>query len=303
MRVLLLYNPISGSGRSKELVRSLGDRLDTALPDLEHRPLATRPEPPRDWLEPELEGVDLLVVIGGDGAMRLAAEAAIRTRTPVYHYPAGTENLFARDHGMRADPDALIAAIRDGEHRTQDVARVGESLVLLCVSAGLDAEVVHDLDTHRRGAITHASYLRPILRQAVRWRLAPPVLEVLVDGVVLGTPASGVCLVANSPQYAARLDPASGADPGDGLLDVVQFPARTLTGLLLWALRFRRRSQFGMRNARRARGRRITVRCTPPARLQIDGDPAAEGEPLPEFEVRIEPDALRLLVPPVREQA
>ena len=307
MRVLLLYNPISGAGRSKALVAALQPRLEALA--LEHRlPLEllqvpTRPEPPLDWLDEHLDAVDLLVVIGGDGAMRLAADAAVRHGTAVYHCPAGTENLFARDFGMTSSPERLFEAISTGERRRVDIARVGEELCLLCCSIGVDAEVTHDLATNRTGSISHLSYLRPLMRQLRLWRRRPPSFEVEVDGVSLGPPRPGVVVVGNSRQYALRLDPTGDADNADGLLDVVQFPARTVIGLALWVLRCRVRRQFKSGAARRARGRRVVIRSDPPARIQIDGDPARGGKPVDGFEAEIEPGALVVLVPPVREQA
>ncbi len=181
MRVLLLYNPISGSGRSKGLVTELSRQLEGLAGNsdglaLEIEVLPTQPSAPIEWLDGALDGIELLVVVGGDGAMRLAAESALRRGTTLYHYPAGTENLFARDHGMKADPECLFAAIQHGHHRQLDVAWVGGALCLLCASIGLDAEVSHDLASHRRGPISHVSYLRPLLRQLLRWRRHPPSL-------------------------------------------------------------------------------------------------------------------------------
>ena len=307
MRVLLLYNPISGAGRSRSLVAALQPRLEALALEhgmpLELRQVSTRPEPPVEWLDEHLDEVDLLVVIGGDGAMRLAADSATRRATAVYHYPAGTENLFARDHGMEASPERLFEAMTMGQPRRIDVARVGTELCLLCCSIGVDSEVTHDLAASRTGAISHLSYLRPLARQLLRWRRRPPSFEVMVDGASLGPARPGVVIVGNSRQYALRLDPVLDADNADGLLDVVQFPARTVTGLALWVLRCRVRRQFNSKAPRRGRGRLIQVRANPPARIQVDGDPAGDGTRLSSFEVTIEPGVLVVLAPPVREQS
>ena len=95
VRVLILFNPISGSGRSARLAGDLVVELER-LAEEAGRPLEielaeTRPEPAEHWLDALLDSIELLVVVGGDGAMRLAAPAAMRCGMPVYHYPAGTE--------------------------------------------------------------------------------------------------------------------------------------------------------------------------------------------------------------------
>lgn len=305
MRVLILYNPISGTGDSKVRAAELARRLgDVALPDarkLEAATLPTRLEPTESWLDPVLlGGIDLLVVVGGDGAMRLAADAAIRCRTPVYHFPGGTENLFAREYGMKAEADCLRAAIAEGVPVDVDVFRLDGALGLICASVGLDAEIIRDLDAHRSGAITHLSYLAPIVRQALRWRRDPPRLGVTVDGVPLIQGSPGLMLVANSPQYALRLDPVHHANPSDGLLDVAHFPAEGVLGLLRWVIRFRRRSQFQTGGARVAAGSVVTIEADRPVHAQLDGD-LLPGAPRSSYRLQIEPSAFQVLPPPVRE--
>ena len=71
MRVMVVYNPVSGSGRGAELATGLVKRLHGRRlgPDpgevLEVRAAPSRPEDPRGWLDPLLEGIGLLVVVGG----------------------------------------------------------------------------------------------------------------------------------------------------------------------------------------------------------------------------------------------
>ena len=307
VRVLILFNPISGSGRSARLASELAVTLERLAEEdgcpLEIEQAETRPEPAEHWLDARLDSIELLVVVGGDGAMRLAAPAAMRCRVPVYHYPGGTENLFARDFGMQATPEALFSAIREGETRSIDVAWADGELVLVCASIGLDAEVSRDLAEHRSGSISHLSYLPPLLRQVRRWRARPPAFEGEVDGGLLGPSTSGLVIVANSRQYALRLDPVHMADHLDGAIDVVQLPARTLLGLLVWIIRCRLRRQFRSRQARHARGLSVVVRSDRPSTVQIDGDPAFDGAPRELLRVVVEPAALQVLSPPVRESA
>ena len=176
-------------------------------------------------------------------------------------------------------------------------------LVLICASIGLDAEVSRDLAEHRTGGISHLSYLAPLLRQLRRWRSSRPRFEVEVDGRCLGESTSSLVIVANSRQYALRLDPVHMADHQDGLLDVVQLPVRTLLGLLVWIIRCRLRRQFRSRQARQGRGRMVVVRSSHPCTAQIDGDPAFGGAGRELLKVVVEPSALQVLAPPVRESA
>jgi len=305
MRVLILYNPISGSGdseaRAAELARTL-NASDSSLSGAHRAEIQpTSLDPTESWLDPLLsEGVELLVVVGGDGAMRMAAPAAMRCGTTIYHYPGGTENLFAREYGMRADPTVLIDAIEHGEPVSVDAFEFDGAFGLICASVGLDAGIIHDLDAHRSGAITHLSYLGPLLRQSLAWRRNPPRWRITVDGRTLTEWSSGLMLLANSPQYALRLDPVFHANPSDGRLDAAHFPTRGLLGLLGWAIRFRRRSQFRRGSARIDCGAEIRIEVDRPVHAQLDGD-LLPGPPRSTYHCRVVRSAFSVLPPAVRE--
>ncbi|MAJ48019.1 MAG: hypothetical protein CBC35_12255 [Planctomycetes bacterium TMED75] len=307
MRVLAVYNPVAGSGR--------GERIATALVSgLEGSPLPSggcvsihaepsQPRPARAWLDPLLTDVEVLVVIGGDGACRLAAPSAMRAGIPLYHYAAGTENLFSRDHGMQPEPKVLLRALKQGTQRRVDVLRVEGELGLLFASVGFDAEVIHDLARHRSGSISHLSYTLPIIRQLLSWHRRRTSIEIEVDGTRLNGAAMGLGLIANSPQYALRVNPALDARVDDGVLDVVGLPARTLVGLFLWALRCRFRRPGSPSRRLRARGRTIVLHLAQPANIQIDGDPPQAENPRSRYEIQIEPGALLVLRPPSENRA
>ena len=109
LNILIFFNPVSGGGRAERAaghlaasLRAVGHTTDLA---------ASRRESGSDWLAQRLGDASLLVVVGGDGTVRAAAGAAIRTRTPLYHAPFGTANLFAREFDMDRRARTLHRAI------------------------------------------------------------------------------------------------------------------------------------------------------------------------------------------------
>lgn len=264
-----MYNPISGAGRSAAAAESLA----RTLPKHGHeaRTVASVLEPTARWLDPVLADSDVLVVAGGDGAMRLAAPAACRTNTPVYHLPFGTENLFAREFGMNASPDRLLRAIERHQIRRVDVGVANGRWFLLMVSVGFDAEVVHTLALSRGQSISRLTYVKPILGTMRNW--TPPTLQIEVDGERLISNEQGMVVIANSRQYGWRIDPAGQADMSDGLLDVVFLPAQSLIAVIGWAWRCRTRRQFRNQRLKFARGKRVVVRSDRLQHFQLDGDP------------------------------
>ena len=186
MSVLVIFNPISGAGRARGIAEAVQAAGRERGLDLELLPTSPGFETDR-WLREPLEGRDALVVVGGDGAVRLVAAEAARAGVPLLHCPAGNENLFAREFGMRADPGFVAETLVRGEVRRVDLVRAEvdgrpDETVVLMASFGLDAEAVHDLSATRTGSVNNWTYVGPTLRQW--WRFHPGPMSVSVDGTL-----------------------------------------------------------------------------------------------------------------------
>lgn len=255
--------------------------------------------PATEWSGAPLEAADALVVAGGDGAVRLVAAAAMRTRTPVYHLPCGTANLLARRHGMTCHPATVADAIEQGQRLATDVGMAGDEPFLLMAGIGIDARIVHALHERRRGGISKLSYVMPSVRESARWRGER--INVTVDGAEWPLDAWGTLLIANSPAYAEGIDPVSMADETDGLLDAAWMPARHAGHVLAWAYACWRRTQSSRPGWQVRRGSEMSVSWqhahnTP--KLQLDGD----AVPLPPEGIHftVVPRALTLALPSAR---
>ena len=295
MRILLLFNPISGTGRAPAVAHALLGPLRGAGHQCEL--VETRRGPDMAWLDQALSSrPDLLVVVGGDGAVRLAAGPAARAGVPLWQCPLGTENLFAREWGMRPGAAALLRAIHHHDVVEMDLGDADGEVFVLMASAGLDAYVVHDLASRRRGGISHLSYAGPVVRALRSHR--PQRLAVDVDGARLDIEGPGFLVVANARQYALRMDPLPRANPADGLLDVRWFPAAGVMGVAWWSLLCMLRRQEGHQRAVTACGRRITVRGDQPFLYQLDGDPPSARpvhEAVERLEICVRRERLRVL--------
>jgi diacylglycerol kinase family enzyme len=291
VRILLLYNPVAGRAKAA----AAAERLRVTLREAGHDPIMkrTEPEPAAGWLDAALHEVDLLLVVGGDGAVRLAGGSAARTGTPLYTYPLGTENLFAREFGIGRSSRRLLGALDRFEIRRVDVGVAGEQSFLLMASLGLDARMVQEVADRRRGGITRLSYLAPGLRQLRQWRA--PRLTILVDDEAVVREARGFVVVANSRQYAVRLDPALRASMSDGLLDVVFFPCGAGPGVLAWLLACRLRTQVWSARVTYRRGSRILLQSEPEHAYQLDGDDPGPTSPTSELSIAVRAGALPVL--------
>jgi len=240
--------------------------------EAEERGIATRPVEPGEDVAAVAREADAsaLGMAGGDGSVGTVAAVAIERDLPFVCVPFGTRNHFARDVGLdRNDPHAALAAF-DGEERRVDVGRVGDRVFVNNVSLGVYARLVQRRERHRRrrDALARVRALAMVARR-------PRPLRVTVDGTPI---TSRVVLVANN---AYRLD-----------LFSVGERERVDEGLLhLYApcgfLRRNWEERTGTRFVVDARRSRL--------RAAIDGEPALLETPI---EFRIDPGALRLLLPP-----
>lgn len=291
MKVALLVNPRSGRERGARAGEALQQRIVGAGHECARLDVG---EALDGRLGEALRGAGALVVAGGDGTAHHAAPVAMEAGVPIYHAPLGTENLFAREFGMRRRSQAVVDALATGRTRSVDAGQCAGRVFLVMCSLGADASVIHRMHAGRNGGIRRISYAPHLLAEAMRPAL--PRLTVRVDGRELVRHRRGVVIVANSRQYAARLDPAREAIIDDGLLDALFLPATTTIGLLLWAARCALGRAWEHPKAACARAERVEVEwegAPPPA--QIDGEAMTlSGRSV---EMRALPRALSVLLP------
>lgn len=274
-RVVLRYNPVSGRGKAERFARTLTAALRRDGWDVQTSVVGASDA------GGSFVGARAVVVIGGDGTAHHAAPLIAGAGVPMIIAPMGTENLLAKELGMRAEVDRVLRALRDGAPSSIDMPTVNGVPFLVMCSVGLDAAVVDRVGRTRKGRIRKSTYLGPIIRQALRPTL--PMLRVTVDGEIVCDGQRGMLVIANCRRYAVGLNPAGGASMTDGLLDIAFFPMRNSIGGARWALRCWLGRQRAARGFIGARGRVIGVAHAGDgeAPVQVDGEPAPEGVALP----------------------
>ena len=245
--------------------------------------------------------VDLtaVVTIGGDGTLRAAIERLMAVGgklPPVLPVPMGTANLMGRHLGLRLTPATLVPAVvsivRGGHVRHLDAATINGRPFLLMAGVGLDAQVVHLLDSVRRGPIGYASYVLPTVLTLAGYRF--PLLTVEVDGRTVQAGEPSVVFVGNVSEYGTGLPILTRAVPDDGLLDVCALPCRDLRDLAEVLLLMTAGEHPLREGVAYTRGRRVRVTSAAgPVAAQVDGD-AAGFTPA---EIDVLPGRVPFLVP------
>lgn len=226
-RLGVVVNPTAGHGRASrrgaELIGALG-RRGHDVRDL----TARTPEAALDGArQAVVDGLDALIVVGGDGVAHLGANVVAGTDLPLGIVAAGSGNDIARAAGLpkrdvRASIQAIEASLERGG-RPVDAVRTGAPgyeatrWYLAVLSAGLDAAVNARANELVRPRGT-ARYVRAVLEELVRFR--PYGFRITLDDEVWEQ-AGTLVSVANTSTYGGGMRIAPDATWDDGLLDVV----------------------------------------------------------------------------------
>lgn len=129
------------------------------------------------------DAATLLCVAGGDGTVRHAAEAVLRSshKPPIAAYPMGTINLLQRETGASADPDSFAtAALRGAAPAIHHPVRLGDTVFLGCASVGPDAIAVAGVSSGLKRVIGRYAYGVALIRQLFGWPRQR--LTIIADG-------------------------------------------------------------------------------------------------------------------------
>ncbi|WP_028644291.1 diacylglycerol/lipid kinase family protein [Nocardioides sp. URHA0020] len=216
--IALLTNPTSGKGRgAKARVAALARFAEAGITprDLAGRDADEALDLARQCVA---DGVEALVIAGGDGMVHLAVQALAGSSTKLGVIPAGTGNDVARYFDLpRKDLRAAAERVLAGTSRTVDLARSGSKYFTTVLCAGFDAVV-----NERANAMTWPKgQMRYNIATLAELRTFNPLPYVLhLDGETLSFEAMMVS-IGNGPSFGGGLRITEGAVLDDGMLDVV----------------------------------------------------------------------------------
>ncbi|MGH3253821.1 MAG: diacylglycerol/lipid kinase family protein [Streptosporangiaceae bacterium] len=323
MRGLLIVNPratTAAEGAEELVTRSLAGVVDLDVEHTRHRGHA------RDLAAAAGASADLVLVLGGDGALNEAVNGVMAASAPVSGsaagrttgssramgsrppligvIPGGGGNVFARAMGLPVDTAGAVSRIRQAieaeRYRTIGLGLAGDRYFTFSADLGWDAEVVREVDRQReKGSRQSVSlYMRTIVREYYRSTdRQVPALTVERDG---RPPADELFLaiVTNRSPWtyvgARALLPVPNPDFNSGL-DLLAM-RRLRVGTVLHAV-----GQLMWVRSRPPRGRYLlsepglgvlTIRSTRPIAFQVDGEYLGE---IKAVDFRFVPDALRVV--------
>jgi diacylglycerol kinase (ATP) len=293
-RVAVVFNPATGgrdaadrAARTRELLGAAGVEvlwLETSAED-----------PGRGQVRQALDqGVDLVLVSGGDGTVMACVSGLAGTRVPMAVLPGGSGNLLATNFDIPSDLEGAVDCALHGERRRLDVGAIGDDRFVIMAGMGFDAAMLADADPKLKARIGAVAYVVSGLRQ-LRRRVTSFELR-LDDRPPRRRRGQGV-LVGNLGRLQGGLPVMPDAAPDDGLLDVAVLRTRSLLDWVRLAASVLLRRRPSHPQLELDRARRIEVRSQEPQPVERDGEPAA---PTTHLAVEVVPAALTLCVPPGR---
>jgi diacylglycerol kinase family enzyme len=285
MRALLIVNPkaTSTTPRMRDvLARALGSEVKLDVVETTHRHHATELA-----VQAVDNGLEHVVVLGGDGTVNEAVNGLVHTDTSLGIVPGGSANVFARALGMSQSPveaaSELLEALRASRRRVVNLGRADDRYFTFAAGIGVDAEIIHRVEGHRHAGLpaTSGRYFRAaVLHYVLRTERRRPSVTLEIPGE---EPVPGLFngIVANGSPWTywgiRPVNPCPGAS-FDGDLDLLALRKMSVAGGVRISRQF-----FGDRE--RIRGRAVvalhdvpefTLTSERPIAAQVDGDYVGE---------------------------
>jgi YegS/Rv2252/BmrU family lipid kinase len=298
---LLLYNPAAGRYPVHRFVKGIIRPLKNAGWQMDITDTLSGTHATHVARTAAAEKYEAVFAIGGDGTVGQVARGLIDSDTALAVLPAGTQNVWAIEQGMRPfswfrwwtlrENARLVAEI---PAQRVDVGICNENAFLLWAGIGLDAQTIHRLEPRPRYvkylAVPH--YFAATVWEATFWHGMD--LRIWADGKEV----AGHYLVAvanNIRHYAGGMSVLSpGAYLDDGMMDLWLLSGNSLADAF--------RHFFDL-----VAGRHLTsdqARCLPfssariesdtPFSIQMDGDPMLGGL---QAGITVRRRALKVLMP------
>jgi diacylglycerol kinase (ATP) len=237
------------------------------------------------------DGIDLLLVWGGDGTAQRCLDVLAGSTVCVGLMPAGTANLLAGNLGIPTSVAGALDVALSGSHRRIDVGVLNGERFGIMAGAGADALSMHRADRALKDRLGKFAYVWTGLRAA---RLDAPKAVVKVDGETWFKGKASCLLFGNMGSLGVGLTAFPDARPDDGLLEVGVVTAQGLAQwgrVIGWILLARPERS---KHVRMTRGASAKVKFDRDVHYELDG---GARPPTRRLRVAVEPLSVIVSVP------
>ena len=253
-----------------------------------------------------VDGIQAVVVAGGDGTVNQVVAALGGNRLPVAILPAGTANDLSRELGFSSDPAELVGRLKAGRIRDVDLLDVNGKHFCTIGGLGLPAHGALSVSRWRRthrllassikvlgATVYHVSVLANILFR--------PEIDLTIE-LTCRLPGdsgesrqqvntSGV-LIANQECLAGRLRVSPESRNDDGVFEIVILPPGNRTHLLKMFFKLVKGDSLSSSDITLYQASEAGLRCRQPCVFFGDGELL---ETATEFRLSSRPGLLRMI--------
>lgn len=243
-------------------------------------------------------GVDLVIVAGGDGTVRVVCSELAGSRVPLAIVPAGTGNLLARNLGIPLDEPSAIHVAFSGRARPIDLVKVtvdddpstSEHFAVMA-GIGIDARIMDATRPELKRTVGSAAYFIAAPQQLAA---EPMKLTFTMDDGEPQQRQAMMAVVGNVGMLQANIQLFPRASATDGKLDFICASPRRLVD---WApmmakLLARRPQDEGLVDE--LSGRKVRIEVGERMPYELDGDTEGSARV---FEAETVPGALQVMMP------
>lgn len=241
---------------------------------------------------------DVVVAVGGDGAVLQVVQAIAGTPVALGIIPMGTGNLLAGNLAIPGEPKEAGELLLSGERRRIDIGQLRiqgkRELFTVTCGVGFDAEVMKATRKSAKRRWGKLAYVASAIGQRRRVRNVRH--QITLDGRRTAMRATQV-FVANFGRLAPPVEPRLEVQPDDGYLDVIALSASgPLRGLGAgWeAIRQGEPGVSANGHAYRSRAREVRIKSKSRRLVEVDGSVIGRTP----VTASIRPAALTVIAPP-----
>ena len=214
-RIMLIVNPISGTGNKKDVPEVVERTLAAEGYSTDVRFTGGRGDATMFASEASDKGYYVVLACGGDGTVNETARALCGSQTALGILPAGSGNGLARHLGIPMDVELAMEIVCQRNVVPSDYGSVNGVPFFCTFGMGFDAAVSHRFARqNHRGLL---SYVRSALSEYVQFR--PTTYTISANGKLL-TEKAFLVAVCNASQWGNNAYIAPEASLTDGLLDI-----------------------------------------------------------------------------------
>ena len=287
-KIAFIINPLSGSGKKKELPAMIQHELDNNVFDPEivytkyrgHGTILAR--------EFVVRGFQIVVAVGGDGTVNEVACSLIHTETSLGIIPIGSGNGLARHLSIPMNVKKAVQQLNQSESIFMDYGLVNEHPFFCTCGTGFDAYVSAEFAKGKKRGVMR--YIEKMITGYFSYKSQNYHLQ--GTGIDLKTKAF-VMTFANASQWGNNAYIAPQASVQDGKIDISIMSSFPIIAIPTLALQLFAKTIDKDLFMTTLRTDEITLTREESGPFHYDGEPYVEGT---EIQVKTIHDGLKVLV-------